>query len=239
MSTILKLRGASALSDFRLAKLLPQLKAVHPGVQSVAAEFRHFAEVSAPLDTHESRLLERLLTYGAPLEGSYAKDPFFLVVPRIGTISPWSSKATDIARQCGLPKVRRIERGTAFHLKGAAGAERASLAALLHDRMTETVLVSEDEADALFTHVPPRPLGSIPLGAKPRAALEGANARLGLALSGDEIDYLADAYAALGRDPTDAELTMFAQANSEHCRHKIFNAAWIVDGEKKEHSCSA
>jgi phosphoribosylformylglycinamidine synthase len=239
MSTILKLRGALALSDFRLAKLLPQLKAVLPGVQSVAAEYRHFAEISAPLDAHERQLLERLLAYGAPLAGSYAKDQFFLVVPRIGTLSPWSSKATDIARQCGLPKVRRIERGTAYYLKlpGNPGArERASLAALLHDRMTETALASEDEADALFTHVPPRPLSSIPLGGNPRAALEGANSRLGLALSPDEIDYLADAYATLGRDPTDTELTMFAQANSEHCRHKIFNASWIVDGEEKEHS---
>ena len=239
MSKILKLRGASALSDFRLAKLLPQLKAVHPGVQAIAAEFRHFAEISAPLDARESGVLDRLLTYGAPLEGPPPKDRFFLVVPRIGTISPWSSKATDIARQCGLPKVCRIERGTAFHLeisgKPAAGG-RDTLAALLHDRMTETVLASEDEADALFVHVPARPLDRIALGADPRAALGRANALLGLALSADEIDYLADAYACLGRDPTDAELTMFAQANSEHCRHKIFNAAWIIDGERKEHS---
>ena len=114
MSTILKLRGASALSDFRLAKLLPQLRAAHPGVQGVAAEFRHFVETSGPLDDGQSRLLGRLLKYGSPLPGTYAKDQFFLVVPRIGTISPWSSKATDIARQCGLPVVRRIERGTAF-----------------------------------------------------------------------------------------------------------------------------
>jgi phosphoribosylformylglycinamidine synthase len=239
MSTILKLRGASALSDFRLAKLLPQLKAVHPGVQGLAAEFRHFVEFSAASGAEESRVLEKLLAYGAPLAAAHSKEPLFLVVPRIGTISPWSSKATDIARQCGLAGVRRIERGTAYHLKVSAklsAAERAALAAPLHDRMTETVLASEAEADALFVHVPPRPLGIIPLGPNPRAALEAANARLGLALSPDEIDYLANAYAALGRDPTDAELTMFAQANSEHCRHKIFNAAWIVDGEAKGQS---
>jgi len=239
MSTILKLRGASALSDFRLAKLLPQLKAVHPGVQGLAAEFRHFVEVAAELGPEERRLLGQLLDYGAPLAADHSKEPLFLVVPRIGTISPWSSKATDIARQCGLPGVRRIERGTACHLKvsGRLSADqRVALAAVLHDRMTETVLASEDGADALFLHVPPRPLGVIALGDNARAALEAANARLGLALSPDEIDYLADAYAALGRDPTDAELTMFAQANSEHCRHKIFNAAWIVDGEKKDQS---
>ena len=239
MSTILKLRGASALSDFRLAKLLPQLKALHPGVKALAAQFRHFVELSGPLDELEKDLLNKLLAYGVPPAGDGTKDLVLLVVPRIGTISPWSSKATDIARQCGLAKVRRIERGTAYSLKVSGSiedAKRAALAALLHDRMTETVLASEEEADALFAHVPPRALGSVALGADARVALEAANARLGLALSADEIDYLAAAYAALRRDPTDAELTMFAQANSEHCRHKIFNADWIVDGEAKPKS---
>ena len=239
MSTILKLRGASALSDFRLAKLLAQLKAVHPGVRGIAAEFRHFAEILAPLDAREAELLDRLLTYGPLLTSRHEQDRCFLVVPRIGTISPWSSKATDIARQCGLPKVRRIERGTAYFVSVSgkpAAAELNALAALLHDRMTETVLASEAGAEALFEHVPPRHLGFVPLGSNAQAALEAANARLGLALSPDEIDYLAAAYAGLGRDPTDAELTMFAQANSEHCRHKIFNAAWIVDGEKQDQS---
>ena len=152
MSTILKLRGARALSDFRLAKLLPQLKAVHSGVQALAAEFRHFVELPGPPDSDESKLLDKLLSYGARLESSHAGDHMLLVVPRIGTISPWSSKATDIARQCGLPSVRRIERGTACFLKIAGRlktGERAALAAVLHDRMTETVLASEDEADAL------------------------------------------------------------------------------------------
>lgn len=239
MSTILKLRGASALSDFRLAKLLPQLRAVLPGIQGVAAEFRHFVETSAALDPGQSKLLDRLLTYGAASPVGDAQGTLFLVVPRIGTISPWSSKATDIARQCGLPMVRRIERGTAYVLKvrGAlAAAQRQALAALLHDRMTESVLDSEEGADALFSHVPPRPLEAVALGVDPHSALGAANGRLGLALSEDEIDYLARAYAVLGRDPTDAELTMFAQANSEHCRHKIFNADWIVDGEKKDRS---
>src|SRR3954471_17292278 len=155
MSTILKLRGASALSDFRLAKLLPQLRAVHPGVQSATAGFRHFIEVSGMLESREAGLLDKLLHYGPPIEGDAPKGASFLVVPRIGTISPWSSKATDILRQCGLPKVRRVERGTAFNIKisGKVGpAESAALAALLHDRMTQAVLASEDEADALFTH---------------------------------------------------------------------------------------
>ncbi len=190
------------------------------------------------LSASERALLERLLTYGPAPSGTPPRGELLLVVPRIGTISPWSSKATDIARQCGLPGVLRIERGTAFRVRTASeatGKQRHAIAALLHDRMTETVLAGEDEADALFRHVPPRPLQRVPLGADPRAALGAANARLGLALSEDEIDYLAAAYAALGRDPTDTELTMFAQANSEHCRHKIFNADWIVDGvEMKE-----
>jgi phosphoribosylformylglycinamidine synthase len=158
----------------------------------------------------------------------------FLVVPRIGTISPWSSKATDIARNCGLAKVRRIERGTLYRVCGAPGEARAALAAKLHDRMTETVLASVQEAAQLFVHVPPRPLGRVGV-----AALADANLRLGLALSEDELAYLREVFTRLARDPTDAELTMFAQANSEHCRHKIFNADWIVDGERQERSLFA
>ena len=163
-----------------------------------------------------------------------AGGALFLVVPRLGTISPWSSKATDIARNCGLTQVLRIERGTAYRVDCAAPLsppQRAAIAALLHDRMTEVVLSSPGEAAALFRHVAPRPLGHVA-----RAELVDANRRLGLALSEDEIAYLRAAYEALGRDPTDAELTMFAQANSEHCRHKIFNAEWIVDGERSPQS---
>ncbi len=152
-------------------------------------------------------------------------------MPRLGTISPWSSKATDIARNCGLAEVLRIERGLAYTLEIEGRAERDALAAPLHDRMTETVLASLDDAEQLFRHVAPRPLERVA-----RGALREANQRLGLALSEDEIDYLRAAFDALGRDPTDAELTMFAQANSEHCRHKIFNADWIIDGEKQPQS---
>src|SRR5213078_4876601 len=151
----------------------------------------------------------------------------FLVVPRLGTVSPWSSKATDIARNCGLARVRRIERGTAYYVDSS----RPEIAALLHDRMTETVLESFEDAARLFEHVAPRPLQLVPV-----AELAQANVRLGLALSEDELGYLEQAYRRLGRDPTDAELTMFAQANSEHCRHKIFNADWIIDGERQPQS---
>jgi len=231
MPTILKLRGARALSEFRLAKLLRSLQQVVPGVRRVAAEYWHFVELDRQPGAEQRRLLERLLEYGAPLEGGRDGAELFLVVPRIGTISPWSSKATDIARSCGLDGVLRIERGLAYHLVGAGAPARAALAAQLHDRMTETVLGSLEDAAQLFRHVPPGVLARVPL-----AGLERANVELGLALSGDEIDYLRAAYERLGRDPTDAELTMFAQANSEHCRHKIFNAAWIVDGTPQEHS---
>jgi phosphoribosylformylglycinamidine synthase len=221
---VLQLRGPVALSEFRLAKLLAALQRLDAGVSGVSAEYRHFAELESPV---APALLEKLLAYG-PLLEKPAGD-LFLVAPRVGTISPWSSKATDIARNCGLA-VRRIERGTAFYIQGG----NSDLSSALHDRMTETVFRSFAAADRLFEHVPPRPLQTVPL-----RELRQANRRLGLALAEDEVEYLEHAYAALGRDPTDAELTMFAQANSEHCRHKIFNADWIVDGEKKDKSLFA
>jgi phosphoribosylformylglycinamidine synthase len=228
---ILQLRGPRALSEFRLAKLLAVLRKADPGVRGVAAEFRHFVECERELDAAGRELLGRLLDYGRP--GAEPAGEGFLVVPRLGTISPWSSKATDIARNCGLAGVKRIERGTHYFLAGKI-SEPDAVAALLHDRMTETVLRSTAEAGALFAHVPPRPLRTFPVD-----ALEAVNAQLGLALAPDEVAYLQDAFRRLGRDPTDAELTMFAQANSEHCRHKIFNADWIVDGRRMDKSLFA
>jgi phosphoribosylformylglycinamidine synthase len=228
VSQILQLRGPRAASEFRLAKLLATLKTVDPGVRCVAAEYWHFVEVERELSADESKLLDRLLAYGPA--SAVCKGTSYLVVPRLGTISPWSSKATDIARNCGLAAVRRIERGTAYTIDSA----KPGVAAKIHDRMTETVLGSFAEAEKLFHHVPPRPLGSIAV-----STLRQANQALGLALSEEEIEYLERAYRELGRDPTDAELTMFAQANSEHCRHKIFNAEWIVDGEKQSQSLFA
>ena len=243
MSHVLQLRGACALSAFRLAKLIASLKRIAPGVERVAAEFWHFVEMDQAPDTTARKRLERLLDDGAPraqIEPSARSRQQFLVVPRIGTISPWSSKATDIARNCGLSGVSRIERGCAYTVEyadnadnagGAPAVPRDAIAARLHDRMTETVLAGPEDAVQLFQHVAPRALARVGVRAQGRAALEDANGALGLALSADEIDYLLEAYRALGRDPTDTELTMFAQANSEHCRHKIFNADWVVDGE--------
>ena len=230
---VLRFRGARALSDFRLAKLVKELRVAQAAVGSVAAEFWHFVESDAVPGADERRLLERLLSYGTPPAGDPAGE-LFVVVPRLGTISPWSSKATDIARNCGLDGVRRIERGILFSIESKEKMNRARVGALIHDRMTESVLASLDEAAGMFRHVAPRPLERVPL-----AQLEQANARLGLALNDEEIAYLRDAYRGIGRDPTDAELTMFAQANSEHCRHKIFNADWIVDGETKDKSLFA
>jgi len=235
MAEILKLRGGPALSAFRLEKLHARLEEVAPGVRIAGAEFRHFVETAHALAPRERAVLDQLLVYGEPLSAAPLGGHLYLVVPRLGTISPWSSKATDIARQCGLPAVKRIERGIAYYAEGAGGRRR-EIAALLHDRMTETVLDDLDQAEQLFRHVEPRPLASVDIFARGRAALEEANRAMGLALSADEIDYLLDNFRAIGRNPSDAELTMFAQANSEHCRHKIFNASWVIDGVAEPHT---
>ncbi len=234
MSHILKLRGGAALSQFRLEKLLAAAAEAGLPDLSLKAEFWHFAESETPLSTEQQGTLGKLLSYG---EAPYAETPegeLFLVTPRLGTLSPWASKATDIARHCGLEQVQRIERGTAFWVKtsGISLSEEARqiLTGLLHDRMTETVLSSLDDADRLFVHIDPQPMTSVDILAGGRAALASANQTLGLALSEDEIDYLVENFIKLGRNPSDVELMMFAQANSEHCRHKIFNAQFIIDG---------
>ena len=226
---ISRLPGGTALSGFRLEKLNGLLAAHAPGLRVASTQHWHFVETESAPSDKDRAVLERLLRYGPEPPLASREDRLVLVVPRLGTLSPWSSKATDIARQCGLGFVRRIERGTAFHLRGAGDA--APALAWLHDRMTETVLGSLDEANALFRHVAPRPLAEIDVRAGGRAALEAANVALGLALAPDELDYLVEWARAAGRNPTDVELTMFAQANSEHCRHKIFNAAFVVDGQ--------
>ncbi|MDX5299049.1 MAG: phosphoribosylformylglycinamidine synthase, partial [Gammaproteobacteria bacterium] len=239
---MLELRGAPALSEFRSTKLLDRLRDAVPDIQSVYAEFMHFADVQDALSDEQLDILARLLTYGPRVELEEPTGTLFLVVPRPGTISPWSSKATDIAHNCGLRGIRRLERGTAFYVRAArrlSADERESVAALLHDRMTQRVFHEVAGAELLFRHEEPRNMSRIPLIQEGRPALEAANQRLGLALAVDEIDYLHAAFVELGRDPTDVELMMFAQANSEHCRHKIFNASWDIDGEAQEKSLFA
>jgi phosphoribosylformylglycinamidine synthase len=235
---ILKLPGGAALSEFRLDKLSAALRAVRPGLTVSATQHWHLVETVRDPSEGERRTLDRLLRYGpdAPPAGRL-RGRMVLVTPRLGTISPWSSKATDIARQCGLEGlVRRIERGTAFHLEGTGDGDLGAALALLHDRMTEAVLTSLDQAELLFRHIAPKPLAEIDVLARGRAAIEEANTAMGLALAPDEIDYLLAYFEGHRRNPTDVELTMFAQANSEHCRHKIFNASWIVDGRPQPQS---
>lgn len=231
--------GSIALSAFRRAKLLATLQDAVPSVTALQAEYVHFVRTSRDLSTAEHAQLQSLLTYGEE-QGDHTYDgTLFLVTPRAGTISPWSSKATDIAHNCGLRTVERIERGIAYSVQSSRpldDSERSLLVALLHDRMTEMVLGDLQDAVVLFSHAEPAPLRHVDIAGDAKAALQQANRAWGLALSADEIDYLAANYAELGRNPTDAELMMFAQANSEHCRHKIFNADWVIDGKPQPKS---
>lgn len=237
---MLLLQGPPALSDFRLGKIL----AAHDTGAALDATTRYcfvawFGDDGVASADESDRL--SLLTGATGVLGSMPGEAAFLVAPRVGTISPWSSKATDIARLCGLERLRRIERVILWSLTGdgADAATTAAIAAAVHDRMTETVLSDLAALGALDRRGEPAPFASLPFGDDPRAALTRANDALGLALAEDEIDYLADRYRDLGRDPADVELMMFAQANSEHCRHKIFNASWRIDGEAREHSLFA
>jgi phosphoribosylformylglycinamidine synthase len=240
---MIELPGALAVSDFRIAQLRPRLEKLQSGLGAVSARFVHFVDLGRDLDARGRALLERLLTYGPrdPADAPQVQGAQVIVVPRFGTISPWSSKATDIAHVCGLDAVRRIERGIVWTIEARQTLDARQLRALavpLFDRMTETVLLDRVEAARLFEHEPTRPLRTVSLAAG-RDALVQANTELGLALSEDEIDYLVKNFTTLKRDPTDVELMMFAQANSEHCRHKIFNADWIIDGRKQPKSLFA
>jgi phosphoribosylformylglycinamidine synthase len=240
---MLILRGAPAYSEFRLRKLADSLSATLGRPVGVYAEITHFAQLEQTLEAAERAVLDRLLTYGPRLSGHEPAGSLVLATPRPGTISPWSSKATDIARNCGLGKIRRIERGIAHYLDAGPEVlsrdELAQASRDLHDRMTEAVFFDMDEAACLFDATEPRPFITVDVVGGGRDALNTANGELGLALSEDEIDYLVDSFQALGRNPSDVELMMFAQANSEHCRHKIFNADWIIDGKPRDHSLFA
>lgn len=236
---MLTLPGAVALSPFRLHRLLETLRARTPGVTALHSRFMHFVQTDGVLDAGEHDRLERLLQYGPRRAWVEERGALFLVVPRPGTVSPWSSKATDITRNAGLEKVRRVERGIAYHVEADADvltASRRDIAAVLHDRMVEHVLDHLDDAARLFEQGAARPLVTIDVLGGGREGLERANRQFGFALSPDEIEYLCEAFVGLGRNPTDVELMMFAQANSEHCRHKIFNATWTIDGTEQEKS---
>src|SRR5574343_1366420 len=238
------LAGGNALSSFRAQQLQPALEAIHPKITGIAARYVHLVATDDQPSPAELDRLTALLTYGDPYAGP-EQGAALVVTPRLGTLSPWASKATDIARNCGIA-IRRVERITEYRITLKAGLlgkateltaeQMAQVAALLHDRMTESVVADRSAAAALFTELPPAPMEHVDVLAGGRAALEAANTRFGLALADDEIDYLVTAFTGLKRNPTDVELMMFAQANSEHCRHKIFNAEFTIDGVAQPHS---
>lgn len=232
------LRGSPALSAFRIEKLLTKLADANINVSHIYAEYVHFADLSAPLTADEYARLQSLLTYGPTLAEHSPEGTLLLVTPRPGTLSPWSSKASDIAHNCGLSQIKRLERGVAWYITAdnLTDTQWQYVAALLHDRMMESVFSDFQQAEQLFAQHTPAPVQQVDLLGEGRSALVAANLRLGLALAEDEIDYLQDAFTRLARNPNDIELYMFAQANSEHCRHKIFNADWIIDGEKQPKS---
>ncbi|MEQ4987687.1 phosphoribosylformylglycinamidine synthase [Proteus sp. fly-1089] len=232
------LRGSPALSAFRINKLLTQCQENDLPVQGIYAEFVHFAKVEGQLSEDDHIKLSQLLHYGPSLTEHEPIGEMRVVTPRPGTISPWSSKATDIAHNCGLSKVVRIERGIAYFIEGDTMTETQwqQLYGLIHDRMMETIFLNYQDVNTLFAEQTPAPLKTIDVLAKGKDALVKANIEMGLALADDEVDYLVDAFNRLARNPTDVELYMFAQANSEHCRHKIFNADWIIDGKAQDKS---
>ncbi len=248
----LSFRGSPALSTFRLDKLRSTLKTAAPSITAIRTEYVHFVFSNVELNEVEQTTLKQILTYGAHEDDALQatknntnghvasgdnKKELFLVIPRIGTISPWASRATDIANNCGLTSVLRIERGIAFYVESSSeltGSEHVALKAAIHDRMTEMVLNNLNDAEKLYHHAEPKPFSSVDILQGGATALNAANSDMGLALSPDEVDYLVENFSKIGRNPTDVELMMFAQANSEHCRHKIFNADWVIDGKAQD-----
>ena len=241
------LEGGNALTEFRIQQLLPKLQVHCPEIKGLTGQYLHLVASQDPMDSVQKNVLSQLLTYGEPFESASAVGNqtchTFFVCPRLGTVSPWASKATDIAHNCGL-KLKRIERLLAYslHFKNAKVAQaveaeiRFKLWDVLHDRMTESVLAQREDALALFTELQAQPLLHVDVLLGGREALVNANQEFGLALAEDEIDYLLSSFIQLGRNPSDVELMMFAQANSEHCRHKIFNAQFTIDGQDQTHS---
>ena len=239
--------GASALSSFRQQRLLADLAKQGIVLDWISGQYLHFVWAKKALDAQQTQVLEALLSYGEPFKAfTQAAVPTLLnhqaiTIPRFGTVSPWASKATEIARQCGL-EVLRIERGIQFTWRSAKSltpVEQQLIFSVIHDRMTEEVVIKSSQVEALYQSLTDTPLKRIAVLAQGEEALNQANINLGLALSADEISYLAENFQRLGRDPSDVELIMFAQANSEHCRHKIFNATWTIDGVDQDQSLFA
>ena len=235
---MLIIEGGQALSRFRSQQLQQKLQTLSTKIATFSANYIHFIKITSNLDTEERTKLEALLSR-QKTSPQARSDLTLLITPRFGTISPWSSKATDIAHNCGLHNIERIERGVIYAISCTQSldeGEKQVIASQLHDRMTESVSFDIQAAKTLFTEEEKRLLVEIPFLNNPKQALLQADQELGLALAADEIDYLIEKYFLLGRAPTDVELMMFAQANSEHCRHKIFNASWTIDGQAKQQS---
>ncbi len=238
---IIHIAGGPAYSKFRKEKLLEKLQTVNPQIKDIHSEYLHIVWCEKKIAASEKDTLEKILHYGPKAQVLDFKDNAIITIPRPGTISPWASRATDIANHCGLYDIKRIERAVAVYIELKNGAllsedQKKVLALYLHDRMTEVSIFNLDDAKALFTHLAPKPIQYAEMLEHGKKVLNDFNKNLGLALSEDEIDYLFNYFTSIKRNPTDVELMMFAQANSEHCRHKIFNADWIVDGEKQSKS---
>ncbi len=230
-------QGISALGDFKSKALQKKVSKVQSNLTLIGAEFIHFADLNSPLNDEQTQHLNKLLTYTDDIDVSQAKSSV-IITPRLGTISPWSSKATDIVRLCDIDQINHIERGIIYHFDDKITNKKALLSCIM-DKMTESELDSINDAHIIFDNFEPQPFASIDILGEGKAALERTNAELGLALSNGEIDYLVDSFVKLKRNPTDIELMMFAQANSEHCRHKIFNADWTIDGIEQAKSLFA
>ncbi len=238
---IIHIAGGPAYSKFRTEKLLEKLQTVNPQIKDIHSEYLHIVWCEKKIAASEKDTLEKILHYGPKAQVLDFKDNSIITIPRPGTISPWASRATDIANHCGLYDIKRIERAVAVYIELKNGAllsedQKKVLALYLHDRMTEVSIFNLDDAKALFSHLAPKPIQYAEMLEHGKKVLNDFNKNLGLALSEDEIDYLFNYFTSIKRNPTDVELMMFAQANSEHCRHKIFNADWIVDGEKQSKS---
>jgi len=236
---MIEIKGPPSHSPFRLKQLLLKLQKLDSAIDAIGARYTHFVDSNKSLNEKELNTLRCLLVYGPDWDIGSDDGEKIIVIPRIGTISPWSSKATDIALLCGLSSIQRLERGVIYTIAYKNSVQRKDLSCLsepLHDRMTQTMIFNEKDANVLFQVQKPKALSSIPVLSEGLVALERANAELGLALSKQEMEYLIGNFEKINRDPTDAELMMFGQVNSEHCRHKVFNADWVIDGVKQEHS---
>lgn len=243
---MLCLSGANALSVFRQEQLLKQLRAQNDAFVALSSRYVYFVEFAdgtSQATVEPTDRVQRLVAL-LPSEDHYQEPGegwLVSVVPRLGTRSAWSSKATDIINRCGMPQIKRVERGVQYHFPGVSAEQldpetRLAVLGLLHDRMTEAVIQVPEQQELLFAVKQPAQLVTIKLLEEGRDALQRHNVQMGLALSSDELDYLAESFTRLNRNPSDAELMMFAQANSEHCRHKIFNASWTLDGAAQAHT---